>query len=632
MTTNDNGITKTKSPIRYMLGGLRRHPLSIGLAIILTIFSILLVTIPSVIVGLAVDELEVAGISAQFTLYVWIIVGLGLLYMAMYFVVGYIWAIVTLSWERDARQDFFEVLQDYSMTFHDEVDSKRLLSVAMQDISWVRFSLNPATRNIIGGIAQIAITGIFLSIIDQTPGLITFFHIPFPYILSLFPLVTTTIYIPIGIFTSIILVGTPIYLFFAYRYAKAVEPVRRQRAEDMENLTSRTQGVFQGIEVVRAFGSEDVESEKFRDVSKAYAKRVAREGELAAFYLPALILISMTSIAFFYGGYSVLTGIITKGTLVQILALLVSLEFLNFQLPHMLLMMRGGFVNAQRIVDILNWKETMIEPEIEASEIDWLGDIDFDHASFKYQTTNGINDHYALKDFNIAIPGGSRVALIGGPGGGKSTILKLLLRLYDPTEGEVRIGSVNLREICTSRVRDHVGLVEQDIFLFRMSVHDNIAFGRPDATREEVIEAAKRAQADEFIIELENGYDSMIGERGMTLSGGQRQRLAIARALIQDPKILLLDDSVSAVDAQTEFLMRKALDEVMVGRTSITVTQRLRTLLESDLVIMVDKGRLVSAGCHEDLLRDSDLYRRIFERLPGARALLAGMSVRGGAH
>ena len=601
-----------------MLGGLIRHPLSITLATILTVVSILLVTIPTVIVGLAVDELEVGGLSTQFVNYVWLIVGLGLLYMAMYFVVGYIWAVVTLSWERDARQDFFEDLQDYSMTFHDEVDSKRLLSVAMQDISWVRFSLNPALRNILGGFASIIITGVLLSIIDQTSGLIVLFVIPF-------------INVPVGIFTSIILVGTPIYLLYAYKYANAVEPVRRQRSEVMENLTSRTQGVFQGIEVVRAFGKEEHEQAKFREVSKQYEKRVAREGQLAAFYLPALILTAMTTIAFFYGGYSVWTGIITKGTLIQILGLLVALEMLNFQLPHMLLMMRGGFVNAQRIVDILSWKEPMIEPEEEVAEINWLGDIEFNHISFKYNTTNGNNDHYALKDLNIKIPGGYRVALIGGPGGGKSTVLKMLLRLYDPTEGEVRIGDVNLRDVRTSTVRDNVGLVEQDIFLFRMTVHDNIAFGRPDATREQVEEAAKRAQAHEFIVELEDGYDAMIGERGMTLSGGQRQRLAIARALIQDPKILLLDDSVSAVDAQTEFLMRKALDEVMVGRTSITVTQRLRTLIESDLVIMLDKGRLIDAGCHDDLLRESELYRRIFERLPGAKALLAGVAIKGGA-
>jgi ABC-type multidrug transport system fused ATPase/permease subunit len=293
--------------------------------------------------------------------------------------------------------------------------------------------------------------------------------------------------------------------------------------------------------------------------------------------------------------------------------------------------LRGGYVNAQRIVDILNWKETLIEPEVEVEEVNWLSDIVFDNVSFKYGSDADENDHYALRNLNITIPGGSRVALIGGPGGGKSTILKLLLRLYDPTEGEIRVGGVNLRNITTESVRDVVGLVEQDIFLFRMSIGDNIAFGRSQATMEEIVDAAKRAQAEEFIVDLPDGYDSMIGERGMTLSGGQRQRLAIARAIIQDPKILLLDDSVSAIDAQTEFLMRKALDEVMVNRTSITVTQRLRTLIESDLVIIVDKGELIAAGCHEDLLRDSEHYRKIFERLPGAQQLLAAASIGGGA-
>lgn len=288
-------------------------------------------------------------------------------------------------------------------------------------------------------------------------------------------------------------------------------------------------------------------------------------------------------------------------------------------------------MNSQRIVDILSWDDPMVEPAEEALDVDWAGEIVFDNVSFKYSSNNSHNEHYALRDFSIRIPGGSRVALVGGPGGGKSTLLKILLRLYDPTEGKVCVGGVDLRDVRTTTVRDMVGSVEQDIFLFRMSVRDNISFGRKNATVDEVVEAATRAQADEFIIELPEGYDSMVGERGMTLSGGQRQRLAIARAIIQDPKILLLDDSVSAVDAQTEFLMRKALDEVMVGRTSITVTQRLRTLMESDMVIIVDKGHLVAAGCHDDLLKTCEHYRHIFERLPGARSLLKDLPTQGGA-
>ena len=616
MAYENNNNTSRSAAMRYMLGGLARHPGAIAFALTLTVITTLLVTIPSVIIGLAIDELELSGLSAQFTFLVWIIVLFGVAYLAMYFIVGYVWAIVTLRWERDSRQDFFEELQDFSMTFHDEVDSKRLLSVAMQDISWVRFSLNPALRNLFGALISFVITGIYLILVDQTPGLtglVTVFGFPIP------------------VLTIIMLIGTPVYLAFAYRYANAVEPVRRQRAEDMEKLTSISQGVFQGIEVVRAFGSEDREQEKFHDASKAYEKMVAREGQLAAFYIPALVLTAMTTIAFAYVGFAVLSGILTDGTMIAVLGLLLALEGLNYHLPFMLLMLRGGYVNAQRIVDILNWEDPLEEPSEEVTEVDWLGDIVFDNVSFAYNTNNGKNEHYALKDFNITIPGGSRVALIGGPGGGKSTILKLLLRLYDPTEGSVSVGGVDLRNVTTEHVRNMVGLVEQDIFLFRMSVRDNIAFGRKDASDLEVIEAARRAQADEFIVDMLDGYDAKVGERGMTLSGGQRQRLAIARALIQDPKILLLDDSVSAIDAQTEFLMRKALDEVMVGRTSITVTQRLRTLLESDLVLIVDKGRLIAAGTHHELIGDSEHYQRIFERLPGAQSLLESMSVRGGA-
>jgi ATP-binding cassette subfamily B protein len=262
--------------------------------------------------------------------------------------------------------------------------------------------------------------------------------------------------------------------------------------------------------------------------------------------------------------------------------------------------------------------------------VDWSGDIVFENVTFSYASNNGGSTSNALKKLDFRIPGGSRVALIGGPGGGKSTILKLLLRLYDPSKGRILVGGVNLREVHTRDVRAAVGLVEQNIFLFRRSIRDNIAFGCVEACDEEILEAAQKAQAHEFISKMPNGYDTVIGERGMTLSGGQRQRLAIARTLVQNPRLLLLDDSVSAIDAQTEFLLRKALDEVMQGRTSITVTQRLRTLLESDLIIIVDKGHLVAIGNHNELLESSEHYRRIFQQLPGALPYVQRLTREGG--
>jgi ATP-binding cassette subfamily B protein len=578
---------KYKSATRYQLAALRHYPGITVVASALALFASYLLTLPAIIIGNAINILETEGFTQAFITQVWLILGVAAALFVTILLVGYSFAIITLRWERDARQEFFELVQENSMTFHDQVDSKQLLAVAMQDVRWVRFSLNPALRNIISAIGTLIIASIFLALLDIWLGVI-------------------------------VIIGTPLYLFFAYRYAVKVEPVRRKRSEQNERITAISQEVFRGIEVVRAFGSEDREQEKFSEAAGIYERLMAREGKLGAFYIPTLILITVTTFAFIYGAYLVITGTWTVGTLVTGLGLFAAIEGFSFMLPRFLLVIRGGYVNAQRIINVLNWKDPLEEPEQGITDSDWTGDIVFDNVSFQYTNENGQNNSYALKNINLTIPTGSRVALIGGPGGGKSTILKLLLRLYDPTNGRVLIGGVDLRNIHTRDVRAAVGLVEQDIFLFRMSVHDNIGFGCVDACEEEIIEAAHKAQAHEFITNLPEGYSTVIGERGMTLSGGQRQRLAIARTLVQNPKILLLDDSVSAIDAQTEYSLRKALDEVMKNRTSITVTQRLRTLLESDMIIIVDKGEIVATGTHDHLIQTSDHYQRIFERLPGA--------------
>jgi len=586
---------KYKSATRYQLAALRRYPGVTVLATALALFAAYLLTLPAIVIGNAINILEYEGFTTAFMMQIWLILGIAAVLFLTILLAGYAFAIITLRWERDARQEFFELVQENSMTFHDQVDSKQLLAVAMQDIRWTRFSLNPALRNIISAIGTLIIASIFLGLMDIWLGLI-------------------------------VIIGAPLYLFFAYRYAVKVEPVRRGRSEQNETLTAISQEVFRGIEVVRAFGSEDREQEKFNEVAGEYEQLTAREGKLSAFYIPTLILIAITTLAFVYGAYLVLNGTWAVGTLVTALGLFAAIEGFSFMLPRFLLVIRGGHVNAQRIINVLNWKDPLQEPDPSVSEVDWTGDIVFDNVSFQYSSNNGQNNASALKNIDLVIPSGSRVALIGGPGGGKSTILKLLLRLYDPTKGRILIGGINLRDVQTRDVRAAVGLVEQDIFLFRMSVHDNIGFGCVDACEEEIIDAAKKAQAHEFIMKLPNGYDTVIGERGMTLSGGQRQRLAIARTLVQNPKILLLDDSVSAIDAQTEYSLRKALDQVMRNRTSITVTQRLRTLLESDMIIIMDKGKIIATGTHDDLIQTSSHYQRIFERLPGALSYVQNIS------
>lgn len=609
----NNSTTNHKSASRYMLAGLIRRPWVIVGATVLTLISSLLTVLPMVLVGSAVDELtQYNAITLRFTQLCWYIVSIGVAYLVLFFLVGYAWAVVTLGWERDARQEFIEALQNHSMAFHDEVDSKRMLSVAMQDITWIRFSLNPALRFFISAIASFVLTGIVLANLDVNLTLLYF------------------VGYPVHGFTLIILVGIPLYIILAYRYANRVAPVRKAKSEKMEELTSISQGVFRGIEVVRTFNGEDRENAKFGDAAKDYESISTREGRLAAFYTPLLILTGMTITAFLYGSYALLLHQLTEGTLITVLGLLVALEGVSFMLPQNLLMIRGGYVNAQRVVSILGWQDPLSEPENEEPNVNWNSDIVFENVRFAYGRGTLQGESLALRRLNVTIPSGSRVALIGSPGSGKSTVLKLLLRFYDPTEGRVTVGGVDLKNVNTKTVRSHVGMVEQDVFLFMGSVKDNIAFGRTNATIEEIQDAARRAQAEEFIVQMPQGYDTVIGERGMTLSGGQRQRLAIARAIIHNPEILLLDDSVSAVDARTEYMMRKALSELMTNRTSITVTQRLRTLVESDLILILDKGTLIGAGSHAQLLKSSEHYRRIFERLPGATAMIKPTRARGG--
>ena len=589
------GRKRYNSPVRYILSGIQKHPFLTAGALLLTILASLLTALPFVLVGQAIDVLQAQGLGASFNLIVLGIFLLGLAYLASNFTGGGLWAAVVTGWERDARQELFESLQDHSMAFHDQIDSKRLLSISMQDLNWIRLSLNPGLRQLIAVVASYLITVMILWNLDMIIGLI-------------------------------MLIGLGPYLYTAYRYANVVEPVRRKRAERMERLTASSQEVFRGIEVVRAFGSEKREKDKFDTITKDYAASVEQEGRLSAFFYPQLIILVITTVAFLVGalnisGQQLGAPLLTTGDFVQILTLLLAIDAQNFMLPRNLLMIRGGLVNAERIIDLLNWDDPLVEPGSFPHEMDWSGDIVFEDVSFNYPGEKS-EANLALKNISFRIPGGSKVTLIGGPGGGKSSILKLLLRLYDPTIGKITIGGTDLKEIPSDKVRKAVGLVEQDVFLFRMSIRDNIAYGCPNATDEEIIEAAKKAQAHEFINEMPKGYDTPVGERGFTLSGGQRQRLAIARALLHNPKILLLDDSTSAIDAKTELLMRRALAEAMTGRTSITVTQRLRTLLESDLVIIVDKGELVAIGSHEELLRRSTHYRQIFERLPETRKML----------
>ncbi len=574
-------INKYRSATHWYLSFLWRSPGLVLLSLGVSLISTLLTLSPSILLGIAFDVLRDEGFSQNFVFICLSIIVVAILNFIFTFITNYSWTLAAFRFERDARQEFFDTIQNHSMGFHDSIDSSSLLSMAMNEISQMRMGVNPSMRMMSASLLSLIFTGFF------------FLSFNFTYFL-------------------ILALGFPIYLILVVRYASVIGPIREELAQRLAVVTRDSQEIFRGIEVVRSFNQESRENERFVNGSSNYADIVTREGRLSAFFWPALVLLALTAIIFGLGLNTLATDPETLDQFIASVSILLSLQFMNFMLPMSILNIRAGKVNADRIWEKMTWQDPVPDLAQEGVVPNWNGDIIFDHVDFQY----GQSAKYALKDISITIPKGSRVAVIGGPGSGKSTFLKLLLRLYDPSSGTITIGGVPMVDIPANEVREGVTMVEQEVFLFSASVKENIAFAKENATNEEIMEAARNAQAEVFISKLPKQYDTKIGERGSKLSGGQRQRIAIARAILADPKVLLLDDSVSAIDSKTELLLRRALDKLMENRTSIVVTQRLRTLLESDFIILFDKGRISATGTHDQLLEISEQYRTIFKALP----------------
>ncbi|MHA1629691.1 MAG: ABC transporter ATP-binding protein [Candidatus Heimdallarchaeota archaeon] len=590
---------KYRSMNHWFWSGLTRYPGLMFISITFLIINAVISILPGVLLGLGIDVLKTEGYGRNFIIIVVLIISAALIGWLTSFLSGYLWGIASYRFERDIREEFFDVVQEHSMAFHDEHDSGILLSMAMNETNQIRFAYHPSIRQVVSS---------FLSILLTT----SYFFIRIP-IGSEFIGVGNW---PIGLMITF---GFSLYIFLAWVYARRVGPIRRELATELGNVSSASQETFRGIEVVRSFDNEKTEEMKFTQVSLRLADKIRKEGYLSSFYWPALIMVLFTAASFGIGLWFVLqdNGLMSVGQLSSMLTLLIQLVILNFMLPIRLLAIQAGRINARRIWDVMTFKDPLIEP-VKSKKLDWSRPLVFQNVSFSYPG----KEKLVLKDVSFTIPPGSRVALLGGPGSGKSTILKLLLRLYDPTSGAIFLGDTNLREVSTFDVRKDVTLVEQDIFLFGASFKDNIAFSKPEASMEEIKTAARRAQIDKFIESTPKGYDTIIGERGVTLSGGQRQRIAIARALLAEPKLLLLDDSTSAVDIKTEIRLRLAMEELIKGRTSIIVTQRLSTLVDSDLILFLDKGRVIDLGTHEELLERCSEYQFMLSLLPRGKELI----------
>ena len=478
----------------------------------------------------------------------------------------------------NVRNQIYEALQRQSFTFYDKMPTGELMSRVTSDVDLLRGFLA-------WGFPQ------FISIVAMFVGVFAI-----------------TVFISWKL-TILALSTAPVLFLITLRFARKIRPVFTVGQERLAVINAVLQENITGVKVVRAFAKEDLEERKFAEKSKDYFSANIKAAKLRAAHIPLMELISGLGaiLILLYGGIQVISGEITIGTLVlfnsYLLLLLMPMRFLGFITSFI----QRALAGARRISEVLD-----AVPEVKdkpgARELSLAkGHVKFENVSFSY------GQEPVLKNVTFEVRPGETIALLGATGSGKSSIVSLIPRFYDPTGGKLTLDGTDLRSIKIESLRKHVGIVHQETFLFSTTIRENIAYGKPDATTEEITNAARAAEAHDFIVGLPEGYNTLVGERGSTLSGGQRQRVAIARALLKDPAILILDDSTSSVDIETEYQIQKALQALLKNRTTFVITQRLSTIKNANKILVLDSGEIAEMGTHEELVKKDGLYRRIYE-------------------
>jgi ABC-type multidrug transport system fused ATPase/permease subunit len=406
------------------------------------------------------------------------------------------------------------------------------------------------------------------------------------------------------------LVTVPVMAWRSYVLAKTVRPIWLQVQQNIGEITRTAEEALSGIRVVKAFNREEFESQNFGAVSQRSADLSYSASKISAINQPMLIGLGALQIAVSmgYGAWQITQGQLTGGELLTFALWLNLLQLPIRTLGFSLTFIARCISSAERIFELLD-AESAVQEKPDAIDLPAArGRVRFEDVSFGYDVASPVLSH-----IDIDAEPGQVIALLGPAGSGKSTVVNLIPRFYDVSDGRITVDGHDVRDLKIESLRHAIGIVQQDVFLFIGTIRDNISYGRPDATQVEIEAAAKAARIHDFIVSLPGGYDEWVGERGVTLSGGQKQRIAIARTLLLDPKILILDDSTASVDMQTEFLIQQALTELMRGRTTFVIAQRLRTIMRADQILVLDGGQIVQRGRHDELIEQPGLYRTIYD-------------------
>ena len=485
-----------------------------------------------------------------------------------------LWRNLAQRLQSDLRQDAYEHAQRLDMSFFEATSSGQLVATMNDDVNQLERFLDGGANAMI----QVAVTVVAVGAVF--------------FVLS--PLIALLAFTPI-----------PLIIWGAFYFQRKAGPLYADVREKVGDLSSRLANNLGGIATIKSFTAEQREAKRLKDASEAYVDANRRAIRISSAFIPVIRMAILAGFlaTFTVGGMMALEGSLNVGAYGVLVFLTQRLLWPLTGLAEVIDLFERAMASTRRILDLLAEPVNVRDEAGKTLEQPVRGKVSFNQVSFRYAGSGA-----GIQDITLNVPAGNTLALVGATGSGKSTLIKLLLRFYDPSHGDIRIDGQPIREVSLKSLRDAIGLVSQDVYLFEGSIRDNLAYGKPDAAEEEIIEAARTAEAWPFIEALPDGLDTPVGERGIRLSGGQRQRLSLARALLKNPPILVLDEATSAVDNETEAAIQRSLKRIGHNRTVIMIAHRLSTIVDADTIAVVENGRIVEEGDHNSLIHNNGAY------------------------